>query len=47
MAGKWVEFLKEVAPKVTKVAAMFNPIHLRGAANTFWARCRLPLGLSG
>jgi putative tryptophan/tyrosine transport system substrate-binding protein len=25
MAGKWVELLKEIAPDVTKVAAMFNP----------------------
>ena len=25
MAGKWVELLKEIAPNVTKVTAMFNP----------------------
>jgi putative tryptophan/tyrosine transport system substrate-binding protein len=25
MAGKWVELLKEIAPSVTKVTAMFNP----------------------
>jgi ABC-type uncharacterized transport system substrate-binding protein len=25
MAGKWVELLKEIAPRVTRVAAVFNP----------------------
>jgi putative ABC transport system substrate-binding protein len=25
MPGKWVELLKEIAPRVTRVAAMFNP----------------------
>jgi len=35
MAGKWVEFLKEVAPKVTKVAAMFNPDSSPGRGEYF------------
>jgi hypothetical protein len=25
MAGKWLELLKEIAPRVTRVAMMFNP----------------------
>ena len=25
MAGKWLEFLKEIAPHVTRVAFLFNP----------------------
>jgi putative ABC transport system substrate-binding protein len=25
MAGKWLELLKEIAPRVTRVAILFNP----------------------
>ena len=25
MAGKWLELLKEIAPRVTRVAFLFNP----------------------
>jgi putative ABC transport system substrate-binding protein len=25
MGGKWLELLKEIAPRVTRVTAMFNP----------------------
>jgi len=45
MAGKWLELLKEVAPRVTRVAFLFNPAtapfakyylnHFRAAASSF------------
>ena len=45
MAGKWVELLKEIAPRVTRVASLFNPTtapyvgaylnHFQAAARSF------------
>ena len=45
MAGKWLELLKEVAPRVTRVAFLFNPAtapfakyylnHFKAAASSF------------
>ena len=26
MAGKWLELLKEIAPRVARVALLFNPV---------------------
>jgi putative ABC transport system substrate-binding protein len=35
MGGKWLELLKEAAPKVTRVALMFNPDTAPGGGNYF------------
>jgi putative ABC transport system substrate-binding protein len=32
VAGKWVELLKEIAPRVTRIAVMFNPVSTSIAA---------------
>ena len=26
MAGKWLELLKEIAPRVVRIAMLFNPV---------------------
>jgi hypothetical protein len=26
MAGKWLELLKEIAPRIVRVAMLFNPV---------------------
>ena len=33
MGGKWLELLREAAPKVTRVALMFNPDTAPGGGN--------------
>jgi putative tryptophan/tyrosine transport system substrate-binding protein len=35
MAGKWVELLKEIAPRVARVAAVFNPGTAPGGGSYF------------
>ena len=35
MAGKWLEMLKEIAPRVTRVAFMFNPATASGGGANF------------
>jgi putative ABC transport system substrate-binding protein len=35
MAGKWLELLKEVAPRVARVAALFNPAAAPGGGSYF------------
>jgi putative ABC transport system substrate-binding protein len=35
MAGKWLEMLKEVAPRVARVAFMFNPATASGGGSNF------------
>jgi len=35
MAGKWLELLKEIAPRVTRVAIMFNPVTASGGGSAF------------
>ena len=35
MAGKWVEQLKEIAPRITRVALLFNPTTAPGGGDYF------------
>jgi len=47
MGGKWLEILKEVAPRVRRAAIMFNPNTAPGGGSYFSGRLRLPLDLWG
>ena len=42
MAGKWLELLKEIAPRVTRVAMLFNPATAPGCGKL--ATKPLPIG---
>jgi putative ABC transport system substrate-binding protein len=56
LAGKWVELLKEIAPRVSRVAAVFNPAtatfaeyylnHVKAAAASFGVEVIRALGRS-
>jgi len=38
MGGKWLEKLKEIAPKITRAALLFNPLTTPHIANGFYLR---------
>ena len=41
MGGKWLEPLKEIAPRIRRAAIMFNPDTAPGGGSYFWSRLKL------
>ena len=47
LSGKWLELVKELAPSITRVAALFNPATAAGGGSYYWAPFEAAASWSG